>query len=432
SAEAAQQALCALAAEARHDVAVASARMANGRCPVEPILSRLSRGGSETLAALAVLAVTGGAEGAAKVTAQLDSSDEQIRLGAALALASLQAPEAEPKVLKMLSAEAARLVRSRQKWIAGPLPLVEAETDGHGHKHGEDEAGLPPQLASYLAAERERKESFKAMLERVDTLKAARAEAQGIRIVDREEKTPLDVMDDVQEGEIRLLIALERAAGALGSQGAVPILEQLASDPVVAIRAAACGALARTGAQGVERAGACLLDRSLEVVREAARGLVMAGPAAVPVLQEALGERGADRSEIIRALGELKAAAAAPAIAKLLEVGGLESVEAAVALGKLGDRAHVGALATQLADRTCVARLEIIEALGALGDPSAAEALTGELFNERPDIRAAAARALGKVGAGAKTEALSALRFDYYAEVRRAAEEVLGPEGGGP
>ncbi|HCF57847.1 MAG TPA: PBS lyase, partial [Myxococcales bacterium] len=229
-----------------------------------------------------------------------------------------------------------------------------------------------------------------------------------------------------------LLIALERAAGALGSQGAVPILEQLASDPVVGVRAAACGALPRAGAQGLERAAACLRDRSLEVVRETAKGLVMAGPAALPVLQGALAERGADRSEIIRALGELKAVAAGPAIAKLLGVGGLESLEAAAALGKLGDRAHVIALIEQLADRTSVARLEIIEALGALGDPSGAEALGRELYSERPDIRAAAARALGKVGAGAKTEALSALRFDYYAEVRRAAEEVLGPEGGGP
>jgi HEAT repeat protein len=103
-------------------------------------------------------------------------------------------------------------------------------------------------------------------------------------------------------------------------------------------------------------------------------------------------------------------------------------VEAAVALGKIGDAAAVPELVRQLANPTSPARFEIIEALGRLEDDRGAEALRLELCSERPEIRAAAARALGRL-AYDRSGTLDALRFDYYADVRRAAEEALGTPG---
>jgi HEAT repeat protein len=265
------------------------------------------------------------------------------------------------------------------------------------------------------------------LLAKVDALDDARAQALGVRLNERDPRGAPEFMPDLEESEEELLVALMWAVGRLRPPGAFDVLERLASDPWPGLRAGACAALGSLGSpEALSAAGRCLQDPAALVVQDAARGLRRVGAPAQELLLAGLERRGTERAEVIRALGELKVAAAARPVAALLGEGGLESVEAAIALGQIGDASTAAALARQLDDPTSPARLDVIEALGLLRDPGAAEALRAELFSERPEIRAAAALAMGRMGHRDGTGVLDALRFDYYSDVRRAAEQAIG------
>lgn len=419
--------LCKLASEGNLDVARLAARLSkpHGGCPADPIVARLARNAAEPFAALAALEGLGGASGVEKVAALLDSPDRAVRVAAARTLGAMDAPEAVgAKVVKMLEAEAERLAVAQTKWVGEKLPARPAEHGSH-KSHGLD--GLSEHQL------KERAQRFDDMMAKVDALNEQRAQALGVKLVDRETPVELDLVDDLAAGDGDLMFALAQSAGRLRTPTALPILEKLSKAPRATTRAAACEALGAVATgPALDLVGRCIEDPDRNVLRAAARGLRRAGPAGGALLVAALKRRSSERWEFVQAVGELKVKQAAPGVAELLTAGGAEAVEAAVALGRLGDVSYAKVLSEQLEDHTHPARLEIIAALAELGDASVAPVLVPQLFNERPEVRARAARALGKLDRKAAGPMLEALRFDYYAEVRRAVEEALGAPPASP
>ncbi len=404
----ARAALCQLTVEGGLEVAALSAHLSAGAqgCPAKEIVARLGRGTAEALAGLAALEALGGSTGVERVLNQLEVPE--LRIQAVRTLGAMDAPAAAAKVGKLLDSENQRLSLARQKWVPARLPT----------SYGEGFEDQRPR------GDRERVAKFNDMMSKLDALNEARAQALGNRPAERQARAPLEIIDDLPEGDDELLIALATTAGRLQAPGAAEILKKLVEDERPAIRAAACEGLAQNKApESLQLAGNCLLDPAPEVVKAAARGLRQAGEPGPPLLLAGL-KRHSERAEIVKALGELKSKPAAAAIAAILPEGGIEALEAAVALGRIGDPSVVKPLMELLRDRNNQIGLEAIGALGALGDQGAAETLRRGVVSERPEIRAAAARALGRLGV--RDPAVDALRFDYYAEVRRAAEEASG------
>ncbi len=412
--------LCKLAAEGSADVAALAARHAKARqgCPAEPLQARLGKGGADTLAALAALEGLGTSVVSDKLAERLAGlldGERPVRLGAARALASLEkAPDAVgAKVVKLLESETERLALATQKWVKEKLP----------------EPGVERVSGDTLAPiERDRAKKFNDMMAKVDALNEARAQALGVKLVDRDsERGVLDLADDLADGEEELVAPLARAAVRLKAPAAQAALERLIQEARPSARAAACEALGMLATPAaLDHAARCLDSPDRIVIRAAAQGLSRGGPAAVPVLVAGLKRRSSERPELIRALGVLQAREAAPKLTEFLTAGGSEALEAAVALGRCGDPSVAKALAERLKEHPQPARLELIQSLGQLGDAGVAPALQQEIFSERAEVRAEAARALGKVARKESAAMLEALRFDYYAEVRRAAEEALG------
>lgn len=417
-------ALCKLAAEGNLEVAGLAARLSRGRgnCAPEPILARLGKGGAEQLAGLSALESLGINAGAEKTLPLLDSSDRAVRAAAARALSEMGAAAAGPRIEKALTAEAEQVLAGRQRWIKNPLPLKALASAG-GERRAAEAAAEDPGPESPAR--------FNELMNKVEALREAKAQALGIRLEDRESHVGLDLVSDEPEGQADLVSALSLAAGRLRLAGALGALQKLAGSPG-SVQVASCEALATLGTpESLASAGQCLLAREAAAVRAAARGLGRAGPAAGPVLLAALEKRRSERAEIVRALGELRYKPAAEKVAVLLGAGGLEAAEAAAALGRIGDVSYAGRLAEKLKEPANPARLDILEALGALGDRASQPVLERELCNDRPELRAAAARALGRLPIQGSAP-LESLRFDYYAEVRRAAEEALAKAGRGP
>jgi HEAT repeat protein len=166
----------------------------------------------------------------------------------------------------------------------------------------------------------------------------------------------------------------------------------------------------------------------------------------------------ADRAA--RALGDLRAADAIPALADAVrERGGRGAVWAltqlddprlvpplivalhdpdatarALAVGKLaqlGSRTAVPALLDALRrDRDAHVREEAARALGILGDPAAVDPLLTALRRDRGDhVREEAAAALGRLGDPRAVSHLLSARRDRHVAVRLAAEVALGALG---
>jgi HEAT repeat protein len=418
--------LCKLASEGNLDVARFAARLAklHGGCSTDPIVARLAKNSAEPFAALAALEGLGGSAGVEKVAALLDSPDRAVKIAAAQTLGAMEAPEAVGgKIVKMLEAEAERLAVAQAKWVNEKLPSKLPERERREREREREHDGDDATSRQL----RERSQKFNDMMAKVDALNEQRAQALGIKLVDRETPAEIDLVDDLAAGDGDFLFALALAAGRLKVPAALPVLEKLTKDAHATTRGAACEALGAVATgPALDLVGRCIEDPDRGVLRAAARGLRRAGPAGGGLLVSALKRRSSERWEFVQAIGELKAKEAAPKVAELLGAGGAEAVEAAVALGKLGDPAFAKVLAEQLKDHTHPARLEIIAALAELGDPSVSGVLVPQLFNERPEVRAITARALAKLDRKAAGPMLEALRFDYYAEVRRAVEEALG------
>jgi HEAT repeat protein len=94
----------------------------------------------------------------------------------------------------------------------------------------------------------------------------------------------------------------------------------------------------------------------------------------------------------------------------------------------VGDR-DVGPLIAALGDKVWAVRLEAAEALGQLGDKRAVEPLIAALRDERPEVRMAAARALGQLGDKRAVEPLIAALRDEHPLVLEEAVTALGQLG---
>jgi HEAT repeat protein len=115
------------------------------------------------------------------------------------------------------------------------------------------------------------------------------------------------------------------------------------------------------------------------------------------------------------ALGNLGDASAAPALTRALDRDRCGSVELCRqvirALGKLGDRRATTALVAHLPE--VQNRREMVEALGAIADPAAVPALADRLaHDEYVPVRVAAASALARIGGEPARQALARAAAD--------------------
>ena len=100
-------------------------------------------------------------------------------------------------------------------------------------------------------------------------------------------------------------------------------------------------------------------------------------------------------------------------------------IEAAEALGKIGDDRAVLSLLSVLAHDDNDVRTFAAIALGRIGDPRAVEPLIATLSDHHHEVRSSAALALGKLADQRAVHPLLALAHDPYEEVRKAAQEAL-------
>jgi HEAT repeat protein len=104
-------------------------------------------------------------------------------------------------------------------------------------------------------------------------------------------------------------------------------------------------------------------------------------------------------------------------------------LQAARALGKLGDPAAVTALAASLNDPDHDVCTAVASALGQIGDPAAIEPLSAGFASSIAGIRLSVALALSSIGGEAVRPPLLAALSDPDASVRRAAAEGLDKAG---
>jgi len=394
---------------------VLAARFARerGGCSVEPLAARLARPGPDARAALAVLEALGATEVAGRAAELATSDDVPTRVAAARTLSAVATPAVGAQVLAALGQRREKLESVRAKWVSAPPTITKKEK--------------APDPYNILGKERSaRREKTASLLNTIEKLQETRAAEAG-GILGERFPMALDLAHDIVEDDVEYLAAMAVAVGRARPEGAQPVLEALAADAHVRVRAGACEGLGTLGTpEALEAARRCLQDPVPAVASATARGLGKAGAQARPVLLAALERRGQSRADVVAALGELGPREAVDALLPVLKDGGLAAARAADILARAGDPRAVEPLASLLAEPTVGSRLELIEALGTLGGEKAVEALRGELFSERPDVRAAAARAIGRTKVPERSGALEALRLDYYAVVRRAAEEALG------
>src|SRR5665648_1160596 len=103
-------------------------------------------------------------------------------------------------------------------------------------------------------------------------------------------------------------------------------------------------------------------------------------------------------------------------------------IEAAVALGKIGDPA-LEPLLGALKDKNPHVRILAAVALEELENPKAVEALIAALQDENIDVQASAARALGSINDTRAVDPLIAALKDKKSEVRGSAAVALGEIG---
>ena len=205
-----------------------------------------------------------------------------------------------------------------------------------------------------------------------------------------------------------------RAAVLAGHRGDRDAAWRLAAHRDPAVRAAAYGALARTGALDVDALRRAFDDGDAAVRR---RACLLAGRMASSRTELV----GADRIEDVvaaltdRALGDRDAS--------VVEV-------AAWALGEAGGRcgpAAVSALVHVAHHPDALCRESAVAALGAVGDPDGLDTVLGALDDSAP-VRRRAAVALAAFDDRRADDALRRCREDRDWQVRQIAEDLLGDE----
>ena len=199
-----------------------------------------------------------------------------------------------------------------------------------------------------------------------------------------------------------------RRAVSAGHRGADDEAGALLDDPSPAVRAAALGALARTGRLGPAPLARLLADPDGGVRRRACTeaGRLLAAGAAGETRHELVGLVTAALEDAEPAVVEAAAWAAGEA-----------GAEGAVAVGRLIELTTEG---------TPLCREAAVAALGALGDPAGLEAVLAAL-DDRPAVRRRAAVALAAFDDPRAEAGLRKAAADRDWQVRQAAEVLLSP-----
>jgi HEAT repeat protein len=174
--------------------------------------------------------------------------------------------------------------------------------------------------------------------------------------------------------------------------------------------------------------------RNIYVRMDAARALgEMGDPAAMEPLIAALNDSKKDvRDAAAVAIGKLGGDPRAVEVVagKLKSDKSIERGEATLTLGQIRHESGVGHLVPALGDKDFFVRESAVVALGRIGHPSAVEALGQALKDEDKDVRRAAVAALEEIGGGAAEEVLVGSLKDESPMIRCKTAEALGRIGG--
>lgn len=251
--------------------------------------------------------------------------------------------------------------------------------------------------------------------------------------------TVLDVLPPVDDPELLDLIvrsldieddaACAAAAEALARSPTEPVtaaLEKKMSDPRLRagiartlglLRSDPCGPLSRL-----------LNDHDPRVRRAAAAAISRCGPAAAPVIAQALEHESntAVRTHLLTAFGETAGEAAVSLLAAALHEDDLSIRFAAIdALGRSGAASAIDPLLDLLVDPEPEIRIATIRALAEIGGRRASGALQGQLETGNEEIRQIALHALTRVGGSVETNRLVAALDDPEPDVRITAAEAI-------
>lgn len=136
------------------------------------------------------------------------------------------------------------------------------------------------------------------------------------------------------------------------------------------------------------------------------------------------------RLDALRAVAAAGSAQAAETLASLLDEDNDVIAELAVALlGHMPARRALAPLLDVMAGHDDLARLNAAEALGRIGEVAAGPALISALYSGDPDLRLVAARALGRVGDRRAVGPLKELLYTARGPLRLTLAEALAKLG---
>jgi HEAT repeat protein len=235
----------------------------------------------------------------------------------------------------------------------------------------------------------------------------------------------------LSDADVRVRLAACELIRYVPSPRAVVALGRVLGDPDAGVRLAAATAM---GASGAAEAVGPLLghldDPAASVRAEVAQALARIGDttAAVPLIGKVSDSAPEVRRAVARALGELGDPRASSALILRLQDAPSVKVEALAALGRLGSREAVVAIAPMLDERASPeVRVAALDALGKIGSEAAIRTLIKSLESEDAAARSSAVRdALEASGQKAVGPLVAALEQYGNASVAAGAALVLG------
>jgi hypothetical protein len=408
------RALCdlTLAAAPAEATAAGHAARARGGCPLEPFAEKLKN--FPPHAALHGIASLGppAARLGEKLLPFLSSSDANNRKLAADALFEIGDSVHAAAVLKALDAETKAVAPLVADWVPAELPAE--------FSSGYDPNAAPTQNDAMRVVRMRQSDVIRRALD----LREQRAKATGHTA--SRASAPVELIDDANEEQMRVVAALLRAAGRLKVDGVNERLALLIKSPLPSIRAAAFAALAWLDQP--ERAKAGLYDAEPKVRIETASALLQHKPKGVEAVVSAATELGFERAEVLQALLTQRLERAnAEKLLPLLAEGGAEVALIAPVMVESKVTEAISVFERLLGDPTQIGRKEVLLGLAKLSQTATRDQAEKELYSDSPQMRVAAAKAHAVFAKGQSSEALDALRGDYYLEVREAVSSALKP-----
>jgi HEAT repeat protein len=244
----------------------------------------------------------------------------------------------------------------------------------------------------------------------------------------------------LSDSDVKVRLAACELIRYVPSTRAIVALGRVLGDPDASVRLAAATAM---GASGAPEAVGPLLghldDPSASVRAEVAQALARIGDttAAVPLIGKVGDSAPEVRRAVARALGELGDARATSALILRLQDAPQVKVEALGALGRLGSKDAVVAIAPMLDERASPeVRVAAVAALGKIGSEAAVRTLIRSLASEDATAKTSAVRdALEASGPKAVAPLVAALEQRDNSNVAAGAALVLGSmkaQGAGP